>query len=141
MTKLRDCTDHPILKQNLLKSLYSAFYCKVISFTLSPQAWRFAPRESGLDYHRPCGSTSVWLLRPCRRPYKPRPARGRRPRFENGFLPCQKRTTFYHLRCHLERSAAVGTAFTVPAEALKIKLVALRLQRQGRFISVSLFAT
>ena len=31
--------------------------------------------------------------------------------------------------------------FTMPAEALKIKLVALGSQRQGRVISVSLFAT
>ena len=32
----------------------------------------------------------------------------------------------------------VETTFTVPAEALKIKLVALGSQRQGRVISVSL---
>ena len=32
----------------------------------------------------------------------------------------------------------VGTTFTVPTEAFKIKLLALRPQRQGRGITVSL---
>ena len=34
--------------------------------------------------------------------------------------------------------STVGTTFTVPTEALKIKLIALGPQRQGRVISVSL---